>query len=109
MLARERFCDAVRAAGKVRRVIGYTAPAKAVTLIEFCGLGASDIACIIDDNPLKQGKMLPVSHIPIVGSGLAAGDAVVIFAWNVAEDIMARLPRGVDVIIPMPVVCTVRR
>lgn len=88
-----------------KRIVGYTAPAKAVTLIEFCGLGTDEITCIVDDNPLKQGHMLPGSHIPIVSAeeaNITADNAVIVFAWNVVEDIMSRLPVGADVIVPMP-------
>jgi hypothetical protein len=95
-----------------RRVVGYTAPAKCVTLLTAAGLGRGDVACIVDDNPLKQHRLLPGLHVPIVApeeAALAPGDTVIIFAWNVAEDIMSKLPMGVDVIVPMPTVEVIRR
>lgn len=90
-----------------RRVLGFTAPAKCVTLLTACGVKAPDIDFIIDDNALKQCRLLPKLHIPIRSlkeAKLRAGDTVIVFAWNVAEDIVERLPAGVDVIIPMPTV-----
>lgn len=111
--ARLDLAEAVRAAAAGGgRVLGYTAPAKCVTLLVAAGLGRTDVSHIIDDNPRKQGRLLPVLHIPVISeieAGLRASDTVVIFAWNVAEDIMARLPPGVSVIIPMPSVRTLRR
>jgi novobiocin biosynthesis protein NovU/D-mycarose 3-C-methyltransferase len=88
------------------KLVGYGAPAKANTLINYCRLEARHIAYIVDDSPLKQGKYLPGSHIPIVPScrlQAESPDAIVVFAWNVAEDIIPKLPPGKTVIVPMPV------
>jgi hypothetical protein len=95
-----------------QRIVGFTAPAKCVTLLTAAGLGIDDVAFIIDDNPLKQGRMLPKLHIPIVSSAdapLTSSDTVIIFAWNVAEDILAKLPVGVSAIVPMPNVYVITR
>jgi len=79
-----------------KRIYGYSAPAKAVTLTTvFSPELLSRIEFIVEDNDLKQGKFLPGSNIPII-SGEAAqvvlngcSDSIcVIFAWNVANDII---------------------
>ena len=91
-----------------KNVIGYGAPAKATVLVNYCGFTDEDIKCIIDDNPLKQGKFLPGSNIPVISIEDAPGwitDAVVIFPWNVADDIEPKVKQhfpGADIIIPMP-------
>lgn len=91
-----------------KKVIGYGAPAKATVLVNYCGFTDEDIRCIIDDNPLKQGKFLPGSNIPVIGIEDAPGwitDAVIIFPWNIADDIEPKVKQhfpGADIIVPMP-------
>ncbi len=47
----------IRRTGKT--IWGYGAPAKATTIINFCGLTSKEIENIVDDNPLKQGRLVP--------------------------------------------------
>ncbi len=63
----------------------------------------------MDDNPLKQGRLVPGSKIPIVASAqLNANptDYVLIFAWNFAKEIISKMEslraRGVKFIVPLP-------
>jgi SAM-dependent methyltransferase len=86
------FLAAGRAAG--RRVAAYGAAAKGNTLLNTCGVGVADIACVADRNPAKQGRLLPGSHIPVVAPHAllrAAPDDVVILPWNIAEEIAGEL------------------
>jgi SAM-dependent methyltransferase len=107
---RRDLVDAIKTEkARGQRIVGYTAPAKAVTLLEFCEQtqdGAlRHVEFIVDDNPLKQGKMLPSSHVKIVAPGdgvLNSKTTVIIFAWNVYEEVLAKLPADVSVIVPMP-------
>jgi 2-polyprenyl-3-methyl-5-hydroxy-6-metoxy-1,4-benzoquinol methylase len=46
------------------KIVGYGAAAKGMTLLNFAQV---DLDCIIDDNPLKQGKYSPGRNIPVVG------------------------------------------
>lgn len=72
------------------RIAGYTAPAKATVLLNYCGLTVKDIEYVVEDNPLKQGKHIPGTRIPIVPPHVLAEeppDVVLIFAWNIAEEI----------------------
>lgn len=88
-------------------VVGYGAPAKATVLTTFCGLGREYIKYIVDDNPLKHNKFIPGSHIPVVNPTRlkeVPPDFVIVFPWNVKDDIVSKLPEGVKKIIPMPVV-----
>lgn len=92
-----------------KTVCGYGAPAKATTIINFCGLTPATIDYIVDDNPLKQGRLVPGSGIPIVPSShLHASPAhyVLIFAWNFAPEIIKKIEflkeKGVRFIIPLP-------
>lgn len=93
----------LRAEGKV--IAGYGAPAKATTLTNFCGLGPEDIAYIVDDSPLKVGLFTPGTHIPILGPEALTTtkpDCLLLFAWNYAEEIMAKTRHlGVPYILPL--------
>lgn len=82
--------------------IGYGAPAKAVTFINEFNLTSLRIEGIIDDNPEKQGKFLPVSGIGVVSKDELVRKAAafptnsefacIIFPWNLSEEIVERLP-----------------
>jgi len=95
--------------GKV--IAGYGAPAKAATLTNSCSVTARDCLYTVDANPEKQGRYIPGSRIPIHAPEHLAQvrpDVILIFAWNIAEEIMATLNAWVDwpcdyyVLIPSP-------
>lgn len=97
-----------RHAARGQVVAGFGAPAKLTTLVYACGLGASDLAFIGDDNPLKVGRCTPGQFIPIVSTSellRRRPDALVIFSWNFAAEIINRCRRSGYVgriITPMP-------
>ena len=73
-----------------RRVAAYGAAAKGNTFLNFAKVTESDIDCVGDLNPAKQGRLLPGSRIPIVSpQELMARrpDDVVILPWNLADEI----------------------
>ena len=91
------------------KVAGYGAPAKGMTLIEYVGLGPSDIDFIADKSPLKQGRFTPGSHIPILPAEHILDvqpDYLVLFAWNFADEILGQQAeyrsRGGKFIVPVP-------
>jgi SAM-dependent methyltransferase len=93
-----------------KRIIGYGAPAKASTLLNFYELSPQEIDFVIDDNPLKQGLLIPGVHIPVRSSDALEKekvDVIVIFAWNFAAEILKKIghlrEKGVEFIIPLPV------
>src|SRR5262249_1313657 len=57
------FFTAARTAQK--KVIGYGAPAKGNTLLNYCGITPAFLPFTVDISPHKQGYILPGSHIPI--------------------------------------------
>jgi SAM-dependent methyltransferase len=94
---------------KNKIVIGYGAPAKATTLVHQFGLTSDHIKCVIDDSPLKQGKFIPGTDIPIissVGAGSFNPDYMLILAWNFADSIIQKnesfRQNGGKFIIPIP-------
>jgi hypothetical protein len=80
---------------------GYGAPAKAVTFINEFNLVSLNIKGIIDDNPEKQEKFLPVSGIGVVSKDQLLEEIVeypsksefacIIFPWNLSEEIVEKL------------------
>ena len=75
-----------------RRVVGYGAAAKATTLLHQFGLFANDLEYIVDKSPWKQGLAMPGTRIPIVAPDrllIDHPDAVLILAWNFANEIVA--------------------
>jgi hypothetical protein len=81
-----------RASG--RRIAAYGAAAKGNTFLNSCGITSADIVWVADRNPVKQGKLLPGSHIPIVPPEAlqrAPPDDLVILPWNIAAEVTAQL------------------
>ena len=48
-----------------KRIVGYGSPAKATTLLNFYGITNKELDYIIEDNPLKEEKIVPGVRIPI--------------------------------------------
>jgi SAM-dependent methyltransferase len=82
------FLIALKDAGK--RVVGYGAPAKGNTLLNYCGVRRDFLDYTVDLNPHKQGHLLPGSHIPIRPPRALREDrpdVVLILPWNLREEI----------------------
>jgi hypothetical protein len=88
------------------KIVGYGAAAKTTTFMHVTGLDRRLCEYLVDDSPWKQGLYSPGLHIPIVGPDVlkvARPDAVVIYAWNFAESILAKYKgSGIRFIIPLP-------
>ncbi|HEV3046273.1 MAG TPA: class I SAM-dependent methyltransferase [Solirubrobacteraceae bacterium] len=77
-----------------RRVVGYGAPAKGNTLLNYCGVRRDFLDYTVDLSPHKQGRLLPGSHIPIRAPDAIREDrpdVVVILPWNLKDEIMEQL------------------
>ena len=77
-----------------KKVVGYGAAAKGNTLVNFSGVGPDLLSYVVDKNIEKQGKYMPGSHIPIVEESRLKLDQphyVVIFPWNIQQEIMEQL------------------
>ncbi len=80
----------LKAQGK--KVAGYAATSKSTTVLNYCGIGPDLIEYICDTTPIKQGKLSPGVHIPVVPYETFKNnppDYAVLLAWNHAEEIMA--------------------
>ena len=90
-------------------VAGYGAAAKATTLMHVFGIGQRDLAFIADRSARKHGLNMPVTHVPIVSPDEMRNrkpDAVLLLAWNFADEIVAEnrdwLSTGGRFIVPVP-------
>lgn len=95
---RSRLWDLV---GEYAPVAGYGAPAKATTLLNFCGMGAPMISHVVDTTTAKQGRYIPGTGIPIVAPPGPQADTFLLLAWNYAGAIMRQYP-SVRWIVPIP-------
>lgn len=94
---------------KNKRIVGYGAPAKGNTLLNYFKIGTDILDYIVDDSPFKQGLFAPGTHIPVVSSDKLKEekpDYILILAWNFANPIMEKYAwfekNGGKFIIPVP-------
>jgi len=76
-----------------KTVAAYGATAKSATVTNFAGIGPDLVAYISDSTPAKQNRLSPGAHIPVKPHDVFAGsypDYALLFAWNHAEEIMAK-------------------
>jgi hypothetical protein len=76
------------------QVVGYGAPGKGNTLLNYCGIRTDLLEYTVDRNPHKQGRFLPGTHIPIHHPSQLAEtqpDYVLIMPWNLRDEIAAQL------------------
>ena len=86
------FLIEAKNAGKT--VVGYGAPGKGNTLLNYCGIRADLVQFTVDRNPLKQGTFLPGTRIPVLAPeqiDVAKPDYVLILPWNLKTEIMSQL------------------
>ncbi len=102
-----RFLLDAEQQGKV--VVGYGAPAKAVTLLSYCGVGPDLIRFTVDRSPHKQGRLLPGSRLPIHSPDRIAEtkpDYILILPWNLKDEILTQLDHvrswGAKFVVPIP-------
>ena len=72
-------------------VVGYGAPGKGNTLLNYCGVRTDFLDYVVDRSPYKQGKFLPGTHIPIHHPGRikeTKPDYVLILPWNLKSEVI---------------------
>jgi 2-polyprenyl-3-methyl-5-hydroxy-6-metoxy-1,4-benzoquinol methylase len=77
-----------------KSIVGYGAPGKGNTLLNYCGIRTDFLDYTVDRNPYKQGKFLPGTHVPILHPDKireTKPDYVLILPWNIKEEIMNQL------------------
>jgi hypothetical protein len=106
-----RFLLDAKAAGK--RVVGYGAPGKGNTLLNYCGIRSDLLEYTVDRNPYKHGRFTPGTRIPIHEPERIADDrpdVVLVLPWNLEAEIAAQLSYvhewGGEIVVPLPTVHT---
>lgn len=97
----------LKQAGK--KIVGYGAPAKGNTLLNYCGIREDFLDFTVDRNPHKQGLYLPGVRIPILAPEAIASarpDYVLILPWNIQAEIIQQMAGirewGGKFILPIP-------
>jgi SAM-dependent methyltransferase len=92
-----------------KQVVGYGAPGKGNTLLNYCGIRTDFLDYTVDRNPYKHGRFTPGTHIPILPPERIAEtrpDAIMILPWNLAREIAAQLAYthewGAELIVAIP-------
>lgn len=92
-----------------KRVVGYGAPAKGNTLLNYCGVRTDLIEYTVDRSPHKQGHFLPGVHIPIYEPERVCQtrpDYLLILPWNIREEVMQQMSHirewGGEFVVPIP-------
>ncbi len=90
-------------------IVGYGAPGKGNTLLNYCGIRTDLLDYTVDRNPYKQGKYLPGTHIPIYAPTKIEETRpayVLMLPWNLEREIMEQLTYirewDAHVIVPIP-------
>lgn len=99
-----------------KSVVGYGAPGKGNTLLNYCGIRSDFVDYTVDRSPHKIGGFLPGTHIPIVHPDEIARtrpDFVLILPWNLEKEIMEQMAYvadwGGEFVVPIPEVRICKR
>ena len=99
----------IRAKEEGKHVVGYGAPAKGNTLLNYCGVRTDLLDFTVDRSPHKQGLFLPGTRIPIHAPEKIAEtkpDYVLILPWNLCAEIVEQMRHvrewGGRFVVPIP-------
>jgi len=98
---------------KVKRegksVVGYGAPGKGNTLLNYCGIRTDFLDYTVDRSPHKQGRYTPGTHIPILPPERieqTKPDYIFILPWNLKDEITKQMDFvrtwGGKFVVPIP-------
>jgi hypothetical protein len=99
----------IDAADRGETVVGYGAPGKGNTLLNYCGIRPDLLAYTVDRNPYKHGRFTPGTRIPIHPPERIDADRpdyVLVLPWNLRDEITAQLAPvaewGGKLVFPIP-------
>jgi SAM-dependent methyltransferase len=102
-----RFLLDCRVEGK--RVVGYGAPGKGNTLLNYCGIRSDLLEYTVDRNPYKHGRYTPGNRIPIHDTSQIdrdQPDVVLVLPWNLKAELTRQLAHvadwGGELVFPLP-------
>lgn len=92
-----------------KTIVGYGAPAKGNTLLNYCGIRSDFLDYTVDRSPHKQGLYLPGTHLPIRAPEQIAQtrpDYVLILPWNLKDEVIGQMAHirewGGQFVVPIP-------
>lgn len=92
-----------------KKVVGYGAPGKGNTLLNYCGIRTDLLEYTVDRNPYKHGRFTPGTRIPIYEPSRIdedRPDVIVVLPWNLEREISAQLAYvsewGGQIVYPLP-------
>ena len=92
-----------------KQVVGYGAPGKGNTLLNYCGIRTDLLDYTVDRNPHRHGFYTPGTHIPIYSPDKIAEtrpDYIVVLPWNLIDEISEQLSYtrewGAKLVVPIP-------
>jgi SAM-dependent methyltransferase len=92
-----------------KSIVGYGAPGKGNTLLNYCGIRTDFLDYTVDRNPYKHGRFTPGTHIPIYPTEkilASRPDYVLILPWNIKDEIMEQMAViqswGGQFVVPIP-------
>jgi SAM-dependent methyltransferase len=101
------FLITAKRKGKI--IVGYGAPGKAATLLNYCGIRTDFLDFTVDRNPRKQGCFMAGTHVPIFHPDKireVKPDYVFILPWNIRMEIMESMSFirewGGQFVVPIP-------
>ncbi|WP_310485006.1 class I SAM-dependent methyltransferase [Chamaesiphon sp. VAR_48_metabat_403] len=108
-IKRQLLAFLIQAKIEGKSVVGYGAPAKGNTLLNYCGVRTDFIDYTVDRSPHKQGLFLPGTHIPIYSPDRIAEtkpDYLLILPWNLKSEIVEQMAHirdwGGKFVVPIP-------
>jgi hypothetical protein len=97
------------AAAQGKTVVGYGAPGKGNTLLNYCGIRPDLLRYTVDRNPYKHGRFTPGTRIPIYPVEQIDADRpdyVLVLPWNLRAELTAQLAHiadwGGQLVFPIP-------
>ena len=99
----------INAKRRGKSIVGYGAPGKGNTLLNYCGIRRDFLDYTVDRNPYKHGRFTPGTHIPIYPPEKifeSRPDYVLILPWNLKDEIIEQMADirswGGQFVVPIP-------
>jgi len=84
----------IKAKQQGKTIVGYGAPGKGNTLLNYCGIRSDFLDYTVDRSAYKQGKFLPGTHIKIYHPNKikeTKPDYLLVLPWNIKDEIMGQM------------------
>ena len=99
----------IQARREGKSVVGYGAPGKGTTLLNYCGVRTDLVEYLVDRNPYKHERYMPGVRIPIHAPEKISEtrpDIILVLPWNLKDEIVEQLAYtrewGAKIVVPIP-------